>query len=321
METKFHISYTLDVLSFIGLMLDESGAETVHSEDIERFMPMLGTVSDKYLKKMSKIYREDPNFMTNVLTIFIVNEGLHELKATHLLSTPSKVIDAFRKSKSYKQVKGELKRFLKGDLKKCLSYMKTIVIDLERLGFKAFWLEEKLPELKKRTLVHHERLSWLDIVTYTNHWVIRNKMASPADWYVLSYHQQPFNVVLKRFNLIDLEVKEDLFEKVITYSLRQESYLKLVKNLKATKELKHEFKEHSDRKKYRSVKGYAEMCLKVALNAHLLNNLTEDEASQLTIPDKYAFAQKLYGYLVEYKKGDETSVRDYLMEMMRHFSS
>ena len=318
METGFHISYTLDVLAFIGLMLDEN--HDIHSEDIERFKPMLGTVSDKYLKRLGRIYEESPKLIPYLITILIANDDLHTLKTTHFLGKPHQLLDRFKKSGYYKASSGSLKRFIKYDFKRSVTYMKTIAMDLERLGFKSFWLEDKLPALKKRALFYEQNPAWLGIVRYTNSWTLEHKIPTNATWHVLTYNLELFSTLFDRFNLVDLEVEDDFFEQVVTYSLREERYLKLTKRLKPTAKLKQEFKGHSDRKLYKNFPSYVEMCLKLALKAYLLNHLNEKEDDYLELPKGYPLSTLLYQYLQEHPRVEEETLRDYLTDMMKHFS-
>ena len=197
--------------------------------------------------------------------------------------------------------------------------MRTIVIDLERLGFKSFWLEEKLPVLKRRTFVHYDLLSSTDVVAHVNSWIIHNKIATSTDWYVLAYNGEPFNVALNCFNLIDLQVEGDFFEMVITYLLQQESYSKQLKHLKAPAKLKEELKQHPHRKKYRSVGKYVEMCLKMALNAYLLNDFEGEE--KLAIPEDYGFSKEVYDYFVCHRKSKELTIEEYITKTIKHFSA
>jgi len=318
METGFRISYTLDVLAFIGLMLDESN--DIHSEDIERFKPMLGTVSDKYLKKLGRIYDESPKLIPYLITILIANDGLHTLKTTQFLGKPSQLIDRFKKSGHYKESSVSLKRFIKYDFKRSVIYMKTIAMDLERLGFKSFWLEDKLPLLKKRATLYEQNPVWLGIVRYTNSWTIEHKIPTDAKWYVLTYNRELFTTLFDQFNLVDLEVEDDFFEQVVTYSLREERYLKLTKALKPTPKLKQEFKGHSERKFYGKFSAYVEMCLKLALKAYLLNHLSEKEEDYLEIPKGYPLATLLHQYLYDHPRVEEETLKDYITNMMKHFS-
>jgi len=318
METGFHISYTLDVLSFIGLMLDES--EDIHSDDIDRFKPMLGTVSDKYLKKLGRIYDETPKLIPYLITILISNHNLHILRTSQLLGAPNQLIDNFKKSAYYKESSASLRRFIKYDFKRSVAYMKTITVDLERLGFKSFWLEEKLPLLKQRATFYEGNSVWLGIVKYANSWTLNHKIPTEAEWYILTYNRELFTTLFDRFNLVDLEVEDDFFEQVVTYSLREERYVKLTKTLKPTPQLKQEFKGHTTRKSYGKVAKYVEMCLKLALKAYLLNHLKEEREDHLEIPTGYPFATELYSYLHDHPRTEEETLKNYILHMMKHFS-
>lgn len=318
MEMGFHISYTLDVLSFIGLMLDEKN--DIHSEDVERFKPMLGTVSEKYLKKLIRIHDETPKLIPHLTTVLIANDYLHIWQTAQLLEKPGQLIENFKRSGYYKVSSSNLKRFVKYDLKRSVKYMKIIAMDLERLGFKAFWLEEKLPLLKQRAVFYEQNPAWLGIVKYTNSWTLTHKIPTEATWYVLSSNYERFTTLFNRFNLVDAEVGDDFFEQVVTYSLREERYLRLTKTLRPTSELKKELRDHADRKTYGRMAKYVEMCLKLALKAYLLNHLSEGEEEYLKIPEGYPFALELHRFLQDYPRTEEISLENYILEMMKHFS-
>ena len=318
METTFHISYTLDMLSFIELILKDE-TDPLHQEEVEKFKPMLGTVSDKYIKKLDKISQHHPNFIRHIITLLISNDELHLLKTSHLLGSHRQLVDKYKKSGYYKSSSDGLKRFIKSDYKKSIIYLRTIATDLERLGFKSFWLEHKLAKLKQRVAFFEDNSVWVKVVKYANQWILAPIIPEAAEWYILAFNTQSFDTLLKRYNLVDLSVKDDFFYHVVTYALMHDNYHKVVKTLKPTSQLKIEFKTHENRKKYGSLSRYVEMCLKIALKAFLLNRL-EDEDEQLGIPDDYPFATQIYQYLLTHERQEADTAKHYLLQMIKHLS-
>jgi len=290
-----------------------------YDEDIERFMPMLGTVSDKYLQKLQKMNEKNSNFMMYIVAMLIGNENLHEWTTTDLFDKSKSLIGEFRKSEHFKCAGGELKKFVNGDFAKLMNYIKVIAIDLERLGFKSFWLKEKLPVLKERIAEYQERLAGFDIAKHVNHWVASGSEFNCNNWYVLAYSGNRFELLLEYFGVISpITAVDDLFERVISYVLKTGDYKSFMRKFKPDSALKAEFKGHDDRSIYRKLNAYVEACLKMSMKVHLLE--TTPEATVLSLPEGYPFASELLAYLRENEKAVSVMIGSYIADMMVHFS-
>ena len=318
MKIDFQISYTLDVLCYIDCMINED-KKKLYVEDVERFMPMLGTVSDKHLQRLQKMNENNPNFIIQIVTLLIGNKNLHDWTTTDLFDKSKKLISEFKKTKYFKNAEGELKKFVKRDFIKSMKCVKIIAIDLERLGFKKFWLKEKLPALKERMSEYQRQFDAFDIVKHVNNWVVDEDRFHCANWYVLAYSGNRFELLLEYFGVASLVISADnLFERVVSYVLKTRDYKKLMRKFKPDSSLRAEFKGHSDRGMYRKLNAYVEACLKMSMKVHLME--TVPNAVEIPLPEGYPFARDILSYLRQNEKGAVVRVKGYIADMMKHFS-
>ena len=317
MSTEFQISYTLDVILYIGCMIDEEKGN-LYDEDIENFMPMLGTISDKYLEKLKKINKGTPRFISYIISILIVNDHLHDWRTSDLLDRHKRLVAVFKKSPQFKKAPNGLKKFINSDFSKSMSLIKIIVTDLDRLGFKKFWLEEKLPLLKERTAQYQLVLSEFNIITHVNGWIGNKRIPANGQWYMLAYSDAQYRPLLGKFNVTSpITPADQLFDRVISYILKTDSYRKFCKTLKPDLLLKAEFKEHELYKSFKGSVGYAEECLKKALKVYLMDGCGK---TGLELPDDYPFAAEILRYLREHEKPMDMTVGNYIADMMKEFS-
>jgi len=316
-STEFQISYTLDVLLYIGCMIDEEKRD-LYEEDIDTFMPMLGTISDKYLEKLKKINKGTPGFINYIISIVIVNDHLHDWTTTDLLDRHKRLVTVFKKTAHFKKASSVLKKFINNDFSKTMPLIKVIVTDLDRLGFKKFWLEEKLPLLKERTAEYQKVLSEFNIARYVNSWVVDKKIPVNGQWYILAYSGNQYKPLLGKFNVIaPITPADQLFHRVVSYVLKAGSYRKFCKALKPDSDLKAEYKKHKLYKSFKGISDYAEVCLKKALSVYLIDDY---HTSELEIPANYPFATVIHGFLCENEKPIDVAIGVYVIDMMKKLS-
>ena len=292
----FQFSYTIDILFFIQRMVDhlagaELGAEVL--KDVNRFHPILRDSSDKFLKKLSK----DSEIIGELLVpLLLVHEALHTEKASDILTDTRSIVQHFKNSSYYKLAYPDVKRFASGDLRTVCSYLEAIVLDLERLGFKSYWLEKRLLILKMRSNEYADTLGGLDVMTYLHNWLGSNHLMYANDWYVASYCQDMESIV-GNANLISSTVGEaNLIATTIRHVVYRFSFTKTVKNhlkvIKKRLDIKSEFKDV--RKSYLNLAHYVESNLKQALTLHLTKQL-KVESSPLTTD--HVLAKELLNYM------------------------
>ena len=316
-KVNFEISYTLDVLFYIECMLNRE-KHRLYDDEVNRFMPMLGTVSDKQLDKLHNIYTSSPDCMLSIVAMLITSPHLHTWKMTDLFDNHKSLVTSFKKSKEYQNVSASLKRFASGDFLKMMPMIKTIVADLERLEFKKFWLEENLPALKERTAEYEQVLSRLDIVTLVNSWVVDKKIPADDQWYLLAYSGSEYQPVLRSYSIVSPMIpSEELFARMIAYAVGVNDYRKFCKGLKPTAELKLEYKEHPLSKSFKGITGYAEVCLKMALKKYLAEACGDLYAD---LPEDYPLAGVILDYLRDNEKLKVQTVGDYVGKMFKRFS-
>ena len=316
MSTEFQISYTLDVLLYIGCMIDKEKRE-LYDEDINRFMPMLGTISDKYLEKLDKIKQSTPEFINHIVSVLIVNDHLHDWSTADLLDKHRHLVATFKKAEQAGNASNDLKKFINSDFSKSMSLIKTIANDLGRLEFKKFWLEEKLPLLKERTAEYQKTLSGFNIALHVGGWVDK-KIPEKGEWYILAYSGNQYKLLLNEFSVTSpITLADQLFDRVVSYALKNVCYKRFCKTLKPEKSLKTEFKEHELHKSFKGISGYIDTCLKLALKVYLMEGCGN---AGLSVPADYPFASKIIAYLREIEKPADVAVGSYVVDMMKYFS-
>ncbi|MCL1991096.1 MAG: hypothetical protein FWG67_09435 [Defluviitaleaceae bacterium] len=317
MGADFQISYTLDMLLYIGCLIDEKKS-AFYEADVQQFMPMLGTVSDKYLAKLTKVNKRTPGFIEHIVSILIVNDHLHDWRIVDLLDRPHRLVVVFKKAKQFDHAAKDLKKFLKRDFLKVIPLVTTIIHDLERLGFKKFWLEKKLPHLKERTSEYQKILDEFNIVEHVNGWVVDKKKPNPNKWYMLAYSGFEYKVLFKAYQITSpVILVEQLFDRVVSYGVSVNTYRSFCKKLKPTLALKAEFKGHELYKTFNGISGYAERCLKMALKVYLLERCGR---ADLELSKAYPFASDILDYFRAVEKPKDVSVKRYVMEMMKELS-
>ena len=316
-KVNFEISYTLDVLFYIECMLNKE-KHRLYDDEVGRFMPMLGTVSDKQLAKLHNIYLSSPDCILSIVAMLITSPELHTWKITDLFDNHKSLVASFKRSPEYKNVSGQLKRFATGDFLKMMPLIKTIVTDLERLEFKKFWLEENLPALKERTSEYESELGHLDIATLINGWVVDKKIPASDQWYLLAYSGSEYQPVLRSYSIVSPMIPADeLFARMIEYAVQMKDYRKFCKGLKPTAELKLEYKEHPLSSSLKGITGYAEVCLKMALKKYLTEMAGKLYAD---LPDDYPLAGEILAYMRANEKLKVQNVGEYVGKMFKGFS-
>lgn len=298
-------------------MINEN-KKKLYDEDIERFMPMLGTVSDKYLQKLQKMNDKRSNFVIHIVAMLIGNDKLHEWTTTDLLGKSKRLIREFKRSDHFKYASGELKKFINDDFTKGMNYIKIIAIDLERLGFKNFWLKEKLPVLKKRIAEYQSLMTVFNIEDHVNGWVAKKSFRC-SNWYVLSFSGHRFELLLEDFGVVSPIISSDhLFERVVTCVLKNQNYKGFMRKFKPNSILKAEFKAHPNRSMYRKLNVYVEACLKMAMKVYLMENVPG--AVEILLPEGFEFANDILKYLKENEKISSLPTSQYIGDMMVEFS-
>ena len=317
MQPDFQISYTLDILAYINCLIDEK-KQKLYDEDIKKFLPMLGTISDKYLEKLIKFNRQKPNFIEHIISILLVNDHLHDWTISELLDKHKRLVPTFKKTKQYSNASKELKKFINNDFAKVMPLVKTLATDLERLEFKKFWLEKKLPDLKERTAQYKQLLNEFNIAKHINNWAVNEKISEANRWYVLAYGGVDYKVLLKEYQVVSpIILADNFFDKVVSYGIKKNSYRAFCKVLKPTPELKNEFKKHELHKAFKKIAAYADRCFKIALKIYLQEGYGNHSQE---VPESYPFANEILDYLRKNKKTAEKSIEDYITQLMKHFS-
>ena len=318
MNADFQISYTLDVLCYINGMLN-TDKKKLYDEDMERFVPMLGTVSDKHLQKLQKMNEKKPGFILHIVAMLIDHHHLHHWRTTDLFNKFKSLTGDFKKTKHFKSADPALKSFLTGDFNKSMTYIKVIALDLERLGFKNFWLEEKLPVLKARISEYERCLDFFDIESHLNHWSVSQAPVSLQQWYVLSFGGDDLQLLLNQFYVISPVVAAaDLFEKLVVFTLRRQDYKSLLRKFSPNPQLKTEFKGHPQRRKYKKMHNYMAACLRFALSVYLLELIPSVEQRELA--QAYPLAEDILSQLRENKKETDVSVHSHLTQILQNFA-
>ena len=323
MSVEFQVSYTLDVIFYIKCLIDEE-KRNLYDEDISRFLPMLGTVSDEYLEKLKKINQKNPDFIDYIVSLLIVNDHLHDWTTADLLDKRKRLVAMFKKSKQFVNSSKILKKFINSNFSKTIPLIKTIASDLERLQFKKFWLEEKLPFLRERSvenqlvLKNHSAHGEATIAKHINGWVKTKKMPENGQWYMLAYSGNEFKVLLDDFSVTSAITSADqLLDTVVSYVLKNNSYREFCKKLKPTPSLKAEFKGHEHYKSFKGISGYVDACLTMAIKVYLMTGYGKNN---MVAGDDYPFATCLLAYLHENEKPADVAVGEYVTNMMKDFS-
>jgi len=298
-------------------MIDEE-KRVLYDEDISRFMPMLGTVSDEYLEKLKKINQKNPEFIDYIASLLIVNDHLHDWTTSELLDRHKRLVVMFKKAKQYQNASKNLKKFIKNYFSKSIPLIKTIANDLERLEFKKFWLEEKLPILRERSAENQTVLSEFNIAHHINGWVDKQKIPESGGWYMLAYSGDEYKVLLDEFSVSSSTISaEQLLTSIVSYALKTTTYKAFCKSLKPTPSLKAEFKGHEYYKSFKGISGYTDACLKVALKVYLMQGYGK---TNMIVNDDHPFAVELLTYLRNNEKPADAEISGYIKNMMKEFS-
>jgi len=312
MHINFNKSYTLDVLLYIGCMLS-AHSDIKYEQEIAEFMPMLGTVSDQYVEKLTKYYLKKPDVMNYIVSILLPHDHLLDWKTTDLLERHRHLTQVFKASPNAKNASKELKNFLNQDYSKIMPLIKTLVMDLERLGFKKYWFEEKLPLLKKQIKNYTTALNDNNPLEILNSWSINFKFPETGEWTIVSYKNKSYDLIMDHYHLVEKNLdKEDFLASIVDYFLKQTHFKKIIKQLKPTESLKQEFKNYVQHKQIKNMTNYIEKSLHLALKKHLNKRIS---TKNIEISDDFLFARIIYEYLSTNELGSE-KVEIYLSNMM-----
>lgn len=317
MAINFQMAYTLDVLAYIDCMLNGK-RKKLNEVDVNRFMPMLGTVSDKHMERLAKIEKNCPEFIWHINTMLMANDHLHDWKTEDLLERHKRLVTVFKKTVVYQQSGKDLKKFIGGDYLKAMPLIKIIVSDLERLGFKKFWLEEKLPRLKHRILDYQQLLASFDIFAYINQWTTVDVTPATDGWFMLAYSDDTFKKYSNTYVTTSPHITtEKLFYTMIAYGVNESNFQGFIKTLKPPTALKKTYKQHPSVKTYQNIYHYVSSCFKQALLAHLLTGCGIETD---WLHGEELLADDMLRYLTEVKKEATVDVATYIKEMMVYFS-
>jgi len=319
-KLNFEVSYVLDVLCFIDIML---GNSTKHKEAKEHFKSMLGDTSERYLKKLNRAIPSRESIQNLVLPLIVVDSKFKDFKIEEILEDPKFLITQFKRGSQYKKASPGLKKFLRKDAQKVIYYIRTIIMDLERSKFKTFWLMNQLPIIKHKINEYHTQIEPLQIFKKLNGWIDSHKMIEIKAIYVLTFSECDLLCLMHGHYIISNSINADsIIRSLIDEAFQSQSFKKELKSfnksIKKNIELMSMFKEV--KKEHKKIHSYIENNLLLALTTYFKVQLgvliNPHDYLKSYRRGTYKVSVLFYDYIVYFPKSETQSLPDYILDIL-----
>ena len=318
---KFELSYLMDVICFMDVLLELMPFS--NKETLTHFQDYLGYGSEAYLKKVKKILPKTESFRTLFLPVIVADPAFSQLSPAEFLGNPKTLFQHYRQSPYCKQASARNNRFLAKHGDYMAEGAVQLIRDLERGGFKTFWLKEQLPLLKEIIGLFDEKAADLNLEGRLRDFLqtapVRKEvfvLAFPSHG-LASLHNGQF-LVSRSYS--PERLVQSLVEDMV-YAHDFKSALKKEKGrLKKWESLKQSHKAAP--KGIGSLMDYLDQSLKAAISCHLgvqLGLVLEPGTYfQEGLKERYTLASQLWGHLDLMPPG--CHVQDCLEGLLAHFA-
>lgn len=212
----------------------------------------------------------------------------------------------------------QYKKFVTKDAHELMGALMMIVAELERVGFKRFWLEKRLPQINETIRNYEQQMGTNTLIEKVNE-VLGEPLLSTQTVYLLSFNVNHRVVKVGDFMLGALRLDAYAF----THALLEcsinaspiEAALKPVERpLKKNKALIQAYRQVKG--EYKSLGAYVSSSVKIAFGAYLSEKLGVLEQPQVYLKDKSERALLYYDQMLLSPKEKSQSIEAYLIAVV-----
>lgn len=322
---EFLPSYLLDILCFLELLCSDSLIPTTSDDEriIYYFEECLTQDARNEIKRIQKLIPKEETLTSLVFPLVLADQDFENFQVTELLGSPKFLISMYKKSDDYQRATKGYKKFVKRDAQLLLSSLVKIVAELEKVKFKVFWIEERLPRIKHRIKQYEKEIGTNVLIEMINERLAETYLTDQKV-YLLSFN---LNHSLSRVNehligSLQLDSKmfiHSLVEQLFKTLSIEHALKPLYRSLKKNKELMMTYKEVKST--YNSLLAYIDFNVKLAFITSICSHL-KVLSQPYEYLGRYEFgsckpAVLFYDYMNSFPKNQGQQIEDYLLSVVQ----
>lgn len=158
MEISIQASYTLDLLCFIDLLISDFSSD--FDGDVAHFRNFLSYEGEANLAFLKKTFGRELSLQQLIAPLLVADKEFGKLSMSELLVSGRYLVNAYKQSVANDRASVWYQRFLQGEASQLIAALEPVVADMERAGFKHYWLMNHLPAMNKTIEDFRKRFDW-----------------------------------------------------------------------------------------------------------------------------------------------------------------
>jgi len=307
-DLSFQTSYTLDLLCFIDLLISDFSSE--FDSDVTYFRNFLSYEGEVNMNYLKKTFGRELSLQQLIAPLLVADKEFAKLTPSELLVSGRYLINAYRQSAAYKKASIWYQRFLQQEAIQIIAALEPIVADLERGGFKHYWLLNHLPAMNKTIEDFGQRFDWDRLSSILGDWTKGKLHVHVCGLAQLDFNNLGSGHFLATADTAGRRLGRSLVEEAVSSAIAPINFSLMLGALPRTEDILQ--LKFSDRYLQKSASLALEYYLKEQLSfiqnaeRHLLN----------VEKGQYELAVLMYGYMQATPKTEET-LGDYFEKFLR----
>lgn len=317
---NFLPSYLLDLIYFLELLIGPHSVLTSTEDDacLHHYEDCLSDYAKEEIKRVQKVLPKNKTLSEMVMPLILADHEFENFQMTELLEGQRYLISLYKKSPDYTVASKQYKKFVTKDAHELMGALMMIVAELERVGFKRFWLEKRLPQINETIRNYEQQIGTNTLIEKVNE-VLGEPLLSTQTVYLLSFNVNPRVVKVGDFMLGSLRLDAHAFTHALLEGFLNarsiEAALKpFERALKKNKELIQAYRQVKG--EYKSLGAYVSSSVKIAFGAYLSEKLGVLEQPQVYLKDKSERALLYYDQMLLSPKEKSQSIEAYLIAVV-----
>ena len=304
---NFLPSYLLDLIYFLELLIGPHSVLTSTEDDacLHHYEDCLSDYAKEEIKRVQKVLPKNKTLSEMVMPLILADHEFENFQMTELLEGQRYLISLYKK-------------FITKDAQELMGALMMIVTELERVGFKRFWLEKRLPQINETIRNYEQQMGTNTLIEKVNE-ALGESLLSTQTVYLLSFNVNPRVVKVGDFMLGSLRLDAHAFTHALLEGFLNarsiEAALKpFERALKKNKELIQAYRQVKG--EYKSLGAYVSSSVKIAFGAYLSEKLGVLEQPQVYLKDKSERALLYYDQMLLSPKEKSQSIEAYLIAVV-----
>ncbi len=313
-------SYLLDLVYFLELLAGPPSVLTTDEDEVclHYFEDCLSDYAKEEIKRIQKVLPKNKTVSELVLPLILADQDFENFQMTELLEGHRYLISSYKKSPDYEKAPKAYKKFVAKDAQELLGALMMIVAELERVNFKRFWLEKRLPQINDKIRTYEQGTDVMALLDKVNA-EFHTPFLSGQRIYLLSFNVNSFvvkvgDVVVGSLRLDQSAFIHSLLECWMNPVMVEPVLKPLLRRLRKNKELAKQYK--LVKSIHRTLDGYVAYSLKVAFSAYLAEKFGALEEPLTYLTHKSQRALLYYDWMTLYPKETSRALEDYFVSVV-----